>query len=441
MRYAGRIGFVVALAVGLFAVGGVGLFRQLRSTPAPSAPAQTQEISPIQISGSLPQLITSLQQQVRQVPGDWRSAASLGVAYIQEARVTADPSYYPKAQAILETSLRIDPTDNASAMIGMSALSAARHDFSGALHWGERAKAIDPYDANVYAVIGDAQTELGDYPQAFATYQHMVNILPALPSYARVSYARELMGDVRGAIVAMKQAAGFAGSPSDSAWADNQLGDLYFNSGRLSQASRYYRTATQADSTYVPPVAGLAKVAWAEGHTSQAISGYKDVISRYPLPDYVIALTDIYLRTGQKQLAAQEEAVLHTEEELFVANGVNIDLEQALFDASHGEPQQGLEAARAEWQRRHSILVADAYAWALYENGDYTDAARFEKIAMHVGMRNALFYFHQGMIQLAFGDKGAARAALSTAGSINPWFSIEYSSTAKTTLARLGGPA
>src|SRR5438552_3732812 len=194
MRYGGRIGFVVAFAVGLFAVGGVGLFRQLRSTPAPSAPAQTQEISPIQISGSLPQLITSLQQQVRQVPGDWRSAASLGVAYIQEARVTADPSYYPKAQAILETSLRIDPTDNASAMIGMSALSAARHDFSGALHWGERAKAIDPYDANVYAVIGDAQTELGDYPQAFATYQHMVNILPALPSYARVSYARELMG-------------------------------------------------------------------------------------------------------------------------------------------------------------------------------------------------------------------------------------------------------
>ena len=61
---------MVAFAVGLFAVGGVGLFRQLRSTPAPSAPAQTQEISPIQISGSLPQLITSLQQQVRQVPGN-----------------------------------------------------------------------------------------------------------------------------------------------------------------------------------------------------------------------------------------------------------------------------------------------------------------------------------------------------------------------------------
>src|SRR5437879_838105 len=122
MRYAGRIGFVVAFAVGLFAVGGVGLLRHLSSTPSPAAPAQAQEVSPILISGSLPELITSLQQQVRQVPGDWRSAASLGVAYVQEGRVTADPSYYPKAQAVLESSLRIDSADNSAAMIGMSAL-------------------------------------------------------------------------------------------------------------------------------------------------------------------------------------------------------------------------------------------------------------------------------------------------------------------------------
>src|SRR5207245_9798876 len=142
---------------------------------------------------------------------------------------------------------------------------------------------------------------------------------------------------------------------------------------------------------------------------------------RDPLPDYVIALTDLYLQSGQTQLAQEEEAVLHTEEELFVANGVNIDLEQALFDSSHGEPSQGLAAARAEWQRRHSILVADAYAWALYENHDYADAARLEKVALHLGMRNALFYFHERMIQRALGDRSAARTALSTAESIHPW--------------------
>ena len=75
----------------------------------------------------------------------------------------------------------------------------ARHDFSGALAWGERARKIDPYSGNVYGVIGDAEVELGHYADAFATFQKMVNTLPDTASYARVSYARELQGDVPGA--------------------------------------------------------------------------------------------------------------------------------------------------------------------------------------------------------------------------------------------------
>ena len=66
--------------------------------------------------------------------------ASLGLAYVQQARVTADPSYYPKAQGVLERSLGLERSDNFAAMVGMAALAAARHDFAGALRWGEQAK-------------------------------------------------------------------------------------------------------------------------------------------------------------------------------------------------------------------------------------------------------------------------------------------------------------
>ena len=68
--------------------------------------------------------------------------------------------------------------------------------------------------------------------------------------------------------------------------------------------------------------------------------------------------------------------MVHAEERLFRANGVNIDLELALFDAAHGDPVGALAAARDEWAKRHSVHVADAYAWALHANGRDAAAAR-----------------------------------------------------------------
>ncbi len=72
-----------------------------------------------------------------------------------------------------------------------------------------RPSALNPYDADAYGVIGDALVELGRYDEAFEAFQTMVDTKPELASYARVSYARELLGDVVGAIDAMRQA--FAG--------------------------------------------------------------------------------------------------------------------------------------------------------------------------------------------------------------------------------------
>ena len=444
MRQRTRIAAAAAIACALFVAGGVGLFHSLRTErPYDSSQATVRSdalLAPV-VTGSLNEIITSLQQRLRALPTDWRSFASLGLAYVQEARVTADPSYYPKAQGVLQQSLKLDAADNFQAMVGMASLAAARHDFSGALNWGEKAKAINPYNGNVYGVIGDAQVELGRYDDAFTTFQKMVDTLPSTASYARVSYARELMGDVPGAIGAMKQALSFAGTPPDQAWASFQLGELYFNSGRLDKAATAYRRGTEYDPTYIPARAGLAKVSWARGDVQRAIAGYTDVVAKYPSPEYVIALGDLYRVDGQPDQAARQYALLHVEERLFLSAGVNLDLEFALFRAAHGDPHGALRAARQEWHRRHSILVADGYAWALYANGDYREAALYERRAMALGYRSALFDFHAGMIQLKLGNPEAAKRYLQKAVSTNPNFSILYAPTARRELARLGGGA
>jgi tetratricopeptide (TPR) repeat protein len=434
-----RAAMIAVLAVVLFTAGGIGVFRRLGAEappPSSAAPAADTLLQPV-VSGSLDQIIASLQQRLRVLPTDWRSYASLGLAYVQQARLTADPSYYPKAEGVLRRSLSIESKDNFEAMVGMAALAAGRHDFAGALRWGERARSINPYNANVYGVIGDAQVELGRNGDADVTFQKMVDTLPGSASYARVSYARELQGNVAGAIVSMQAALDVAGMPADQAWASNQLGDLEFNRGHLAAAEADYRRAAGLDPAFVPAQAGLAKVAWASGDLQGAIRGYTSVVATYPLPDYVIALGDLESAVGNTAEAARQAGLVRVEAQLFKANGVNVDLELALFDADHGNARAALAAARAEWQRRHSVLVADALAWALHANHHDAEAWRYERRAMSIGYRNALFFFHAGEIGLALGDRNRAMAELRRAIATNPHFSIRWAPVAKRELARL----
>jgi tetratricopeptide (TPR) repeat protein len=441
MTRIGRISVVAAIAVAVFLAAAIGVFVSVSPSSPPAAVLPGSQLSqPIAPSATMTQVISSLQARLRVEPQDWRSYASLGLAYVQQARITADPSYYPKAQGVLERSLRIDSADNFQGMVGMAALALARHDFSGALSWGGRARKINPYNGNVYGVIGDAEVELGHYDDAFATFQKMVNTLPDTASYARVSYARELQGDVPGAISAMKAALDAAGTAEDRAWASYQLGELYFNSGRPADARREYAQGARLSTVYVPPLAGLAKVEWARGETDRAIRDYTDVVARYPLPEYVIALGDLYAVSGDKAQADEQYSLVRAEEQLFRANGVNVDLELSLFESDHGDPEAGLQTARTEWDRRHSIHVADALAWALHQNGDDRQAARYSRSALHLGTQSALFNYHAGMIQLALGNTDAARAFLSRAISINPHFSILYAQEAASTLAKLERP-
>src|SRR5437764_911772 len=331
MRRVTRIAVAAVAAAGLFVGLGLGLWHRPASpaTEASGAVQQRQSSAlsdaPLVGTVSLPQAITALQERLRRLPDDWRSYAGLGLAYVQEARITADPGYYPKAQGVLRRSLALKARQNDVADIGMGALAAARHDFAGALAWGRRAHRIDPY----------------------------------------------------------------------------------------------------ADTVH--------------GARAAACRGCPTVAPRYPLPQYVIALGDLQTVAGDAAGAARSYALVRTEEALFKANGVNVDLELALFDTGHGEVGAGLAAARQEWARRHSILVADALAWALYRSGDALAALRYERSATSLGMRDALFFFHEGMIERALGRTAAARSDLRAALSIDPNFSILHAAQARAALREPGG--
>lgn len=384
--------------------------------------------------------VETLQVRLKQNPDDQQAYVQLGAAYLQKARETGDPMYYSKTEESLSRALELQPNDFV-AMIQMGALSLARHQFREALDWGEKARAISPETAQIYGVIGDAQLELGQYDAALETFQTMVDLRPDLGSYARASYMRELRGDVEGAIEAMQRAVQAGGPNAENTnWTRVQLGHLYFNSGKLSEAEAQYTQALASYPGYIHAIAGLARVHAARGEYDEAIKLYTEATHRMPLPEYVIALGDVYDAAGRSQEAQQQFDLVRTMERLYAANGVDTDLELALFEANHSRGQkidEALTLARQALERRPTIYAKDVLAWTLYQDGQYTSAYEWSQQALQLGTKDALLFFHAGMIALQLGNKTQARQYLEEALAINPYFSILYSNQARITLQSL----
>ena len=384
-------------------------------------------------TGDLEAVIAGLQLRLRQDPGDWKGMASLGLAYLQRGRLTADPSYYRKAEALLTRSITLEP-ENFDAAIGMGMLSLGRHRFAEALTWGRKARGMNPASALPLGVIGDALMELGRYGGAARAFQLMVDLRPDTASYARVSYYRELTGDLPGAIDAMRTARDLAGTSGDAAWAGYQLGDLFFGAGRLHRATRAYRLAAVTDPSSVLPNAGLARIAAARGHVGAAIRRLEEVVVRRPAAEFVMLLGDLLREAGRGREAAERYALVEAMDRLNRSAEVDTDLEMALFDADHGHPARALRRARAAYRARPSVLAADAMAWALFSTGRYAAAGRYAWEALRLGTRSATFHFHAGMIAAAVGDEPGARLHLRRALHMNPWFSLAHAATARQTL-------
>ena len=376
-------------------------------------------------------LIPQLQQQVRANPTDVVGLGLLGLAYQQRARETGDPTYYTKSEGVLRRALRYSP-DDLVATSGLGALALSRHRFHEALVFGRRAVALSPSTARGYGVVGDAQVELGRYREAFAAFDRMASLKPSLSSYARVSYARELLGDVHGAADAMRLAIdAAAGQPEALAWSRTQLGKLFWSQGRVRAAEREYRAALAVRPGYVYAFDGLAQVEAARSRNRKAITYEQRAAEAIPLPQFVAALGDLQRLAGNDNRARRQYALIGAIQRLLRANGVRTDLETALFDVDHAvRLRRALSLARAAQAERPSIDGDDVLAWALVRNGRCSEALHYSKRALRLGTRDAVKFFHRGMVERCLGDSAVAKRWFRRALSVNPHFSLLWAPAA-----------
>jgi tetratricopeptide (TPR) repeat protein len=438
-----RLLLLGSLALVLVVAGGALGVMRLRgrdgAPPVPSEAVKLYQTAETRRTGT-DAAIETLQSRLTKKQDDPNLLAQLGAAYLQKVRDTGNPAYYGKTETVLRRSLEVAP-ENGEALNGMGQLALARHQFREALDWGERAVKVAPYRAANYGIVGDALVELGRYDEAVATIQTMVDTRPDLSSYSRVSYLRELHGQVDGAIEAMKRAV-TAGGPvvENTAYVQVQLGNLYFNSGRLDDAEREYQITLQRAPGYGPAQAGLAYVRAARGDDAGAIELMAKAVEASPLPEYVIALGDLYTRGGRTDEAARQYDLVRVLERLFAANGTDVDVETALFDADHDVDIAGAVArAREGYERRPGIHAADVLAWSLFKAGHPDEAQRYAQESLRLGTKDALKLYHAAMIARALNQADQARAYLKQALSINPNFSLLHGREARETLIALDG--
>jgi len=353
--------------------------QEVKTSPAIGMPG-----APPTSADGLRERIDAMESRVAEHPDDTPSALLLADALLREARATTDGRPAGRAATVLHAVLKNEPNQY-DALRLLGAVELSLHHFRDALGVARRARDARPSDAWNYGVMGDALLELGEYEDAFRAFDTMAAMRPNADAYARVSYARELRGDLAGALEAMQMAAS-ATSAHDreaKAWYTAHVGELYLRLGRLADAEREYRRAGFFFPDYPHATIGLGKVSAARGDDRGALEIFKAQLSRTPTLDLASRIGDLLAKRGEVSAA---EHYYKLAEDLAGPAAVQTESNLALFLAEHNRRlPEALRIAQAVASVRHDIFTEDTLAWALFKHGRTADALAASNRALRTG--------------------------------------------------------
>ncbi|WP_405471460.1 tetratricopeptide repeat protein [Streptomyces anulatus] len=438
----GAVAAGVLLAGALVAVGDGEGDGPKEPGPVERAEAATTAGSPASLS-DLTALIGDRQKWVESHPRDAPSLATLGTAYVEWARRSADTAYYARAEETLKRSLeaRAGERGNGEAWVGLAALANARHDFLAAKRWGETVKRQQPKAWSVYPVLIDAYTGLGDQKAATAATEKFGELRKGVPALARTAELYRGQGWREDALATAREAADRATQPAEKAEALHRLGELAWERGEPEEAVAQFDAALRTDAGQHASLAGRARALVALERTDEALAAYQSALEKLPRPEYALELGELYESLGLDGDARTQYTALREMVAGAKRAGVDESLLLARFEADHGDPDEAVELLRGQWREQHrSAAVADALGWALHRAGKSDEGLEYAQRAADTGVRNASYAYHLGMIQRELEDYGPARRNLEQAVRTNPAFSPLAAPLARQALEALGEP-
>ena len=346
--------------------------------------------------------IAELRAAATKRPEDVGAAVMLADALVRQTRITGNTGLAIEAEGVLKRALAND-VSNYDANRALGSLLLSQHRFREAVALGEKNRDARPYDAINYGVIGDGYLELGDYDKAFEAFDTMMSIRPSSASYARVAYARELQGNLTGAIESMRLAVD-ATPPDDPealAWHHAQVGDLYLRLGRVHEAESEYIAASHAFPGHPLAMTGYARLLAARGDRSGALALLRELAKTAPTPDLAARTGDLLARLGRRDEAERQYALAEAGWRVDAPEPKNL----ARFLADHDRkiPEAVAIAVEASAER-HDIFTADALAWAYFKAGRVALAREAIAQALRTGSRDPDIRAHAKAIEAATGQ-------------------------------------
>jgi len=339
----------------------------------------------------------------------------------QLARRTGEPTHYTRSEQALRQALEQDPND-VRALIGLASLSNTRHHFRDGLALARKAQRLSPGTALIQGVIGDALVEMGSYEAGFRAYERMVALKPSIAGYARIAHAQSLLGDYDGARRTLRLALDSAVDAETRAWAYVELGRLDRSELRLAAAAQQFRKALAVSPGHPIALEAFGETEAARGNLAHAIRLQAAAVERRFSPEFAASLGDLYSVAGDKAAAKQAYDRVADQERRLAENGVDTDLDKAMFQLEHGINLSGsLQLARRGYAQRPGVEANEVLSWALVRNGRCQEAIPYSNRALRFpdGHR----YFHRAMIESCLGRTAAAQRLFRKALTTDPNFS------------------
>lgn len=381
--------------------------------------------------------VERLEAVVRENPRDVTQLQALGAAYVQSVAAGGDVALYNDAEEVLERAETLAP-DDPRTTVTQGYLALARHDFGRARDLGTEVVTNDPFDADALAVTVDAEVELGLYDDATRHLQQLLDVRPGLAAYSRLSYLRELHGDVGGARQAFAQAEAAGSGRYDLANIAVLRGELALNQGNLEEAEAHFNRARG----YVDEPgteAAEARLLAARGDRTAAVALLETTIAESPSTDVALLLGDLLRLEGRAPAAERADEVVRELASEEQAADADVNMELALFEADRGDPTRALELAeRAHAVKPGNVNANVTMAWALRANGRAPEALAYVDQALRLGTPDALLRFRAAAVLADAGQSDRAATELRTAFEINPFFSFGHLEEADALAARLG---
>jgi tetratricopeptide (TPR) repeat protein len=389
---------VLILAGGLIAVA-TGWVISHRDSSGNEAAAKTT-IARSTSRAELDATIASNRQKVASNPGDGAAAVQLADALMRTARVNGDAGLAIEAEDVLRATLKHSSSDYLARRM-LSVVYLSQHRFAEALTEATAAQKLRPKDAWNYAIAGDALLELGRYEEAFDSFDQVMEHRPDAGAYARVAYARELQGDLDGAVRLMRMSAE-ATSRQDVeglAWTFAQIGNLYLQQGRFDDAEREFNHAEFIFPSHPYAMNGRVRLLIARHHYAEAL----DLSRRVPAtPESLATQGDLLARLGH----VDDAEAMYREAERVEREGWKQEQPQpgalARFLAERGRDiPEAIALAERAARDRQDVVTMDALAWSYFRAGRVADAATAIQRATRLGTVDPRIRCHASAIALA----------------------------------------